>query len=345
MGKETPLVSVIVPVYNAGKYVANAINSVLAQTSSEWEMILVDDGSTDESLQICKRFEEQDPRIVVIHKENGGVGSARNVGIDTARGAYILFLDADDSILPCTILTASRVAEEYSADLVLFGGYENYLSKSETLTRQNPIETPIAGVYQKEPCKKLFPILADIHMATRQLFKRDVIIKNNIRFTDHKIAEDAVFFSDYYSVGLSCIIGIPDKLYSYSIRNNGSASQKYQPERVEDNFYMSSAIRKAAERLGMDEDSACQLSVQKSVITDLQLGIKNICLGEFRKSEKRTWLQKQIQIPEVLEAVKMVPIATCGSKNDKIKLLLLKGGFYAIAIELVSWKNRPQKQY
>ena len=95
----------------------------------------------------------------------------------------------------------------------------------------------------------------------------------------------------------------------------------------------------------MDEDSACQLSVQKSVITDLQLGIKNICLGEFRKSEKRTWLQKQIQIPEVLEAVKMVPIATCGSKNDKIKLLLLKGGFYAIAIELVSWKNRPPKQY
>lgn len=340
MCKKIPLVSVIVPVYNSEKYVTAAIKSVLNQTTNDWELILVDDGSADNSLQICQDFSSQDSRINVIHKENGGVGSARNTGIDAANGEYVLFLDADDTILPNTIMATSRVAEGYNADLVLFGGYVNYLNQNDSIVRQTPIETPIAGVYWKSPCKKLFPILSDIHMATRQLYRRRVIVENSIHFTDHKIAEDALFFSEYYSTNLSCIIGIPDKLFSYAIRDNGSASQKYQPERIENNFYMSSAIRDAAQKLDLSGDESCNFAVQKAVIVDLQLGIKNICLGDFNASEKTAWLKKQMKIPGVLEAVKRVPVSACGSKNDRIKLLLLKGGFYSLTIALVSRNNR-----
>lgn len=339
-----PLISVIIPVYNAEKYVADAIKSLINQTAENWEAILVDDGSTDNSPQICKEFAAKDSRITVIHKINGGVGSARNVGIDAADGKYILFLDADDRLVSTIIERLSFAAEKCDADLVLFGGYENHIDHNETVICQTPIDSPIVGVYQKAPSKALFPTLSDIHMVTRQLFRKDVISNNNVRFTDHKIAEDALFFIDYYGAGLSCVVGIQDKLFIYSVRDNGSASQKFQEERVNDNFYMSSAIRAASKKLNVEGDSVCRLAVQKAVVADLQLGIKNICLSDLTIMQRVSWLHKQMNIPEVSKAVKSVPISSCKSKNDKIKLLLLKDGFYAFTILLVSKKNGRGKR-
>lgn len=341
---DAPLISAIIPVYNAEKYVADAIGSLINQTAGNWEAILVDDGSTDNSLQICKEFAAKDSRITVIYKVNGGVGSARNVGIDAADGKYMLFLDADDGLVSTAIERLSFAAEKHDADLVLFGGYENHIDHNETVICQTQIDSPIVGVYQNAPSKALFPALSDIHMVTRQLFRKDVISNNNVRFTDHKIAEDALFFIDYYGADLSCIVGIPDKLFLYSIRDNGSASQKFQKERVTDNFYMSSAIRNVAKKLNVEGDPICRFAVQKAVVADLQLGIKNICLSDLTIAQRISWLHKQMSIPEVSKAVKSVPISSCKSNNDKAKLLLLKGGFYTFTILLVSRKNGRGKR-
>lgn len=95
-GGPTPKVSVIVPVYKAEKYLRKCVDSILAQTFRDFEVILVDDGSPDKSGEICDEYARKDPRVRVIHKENGGVSSARNKGIDEARGEYISFLDSDD---------------------------------------------------------------------------------------------------------------------------------------------------------------------------------------------------------------------------------------------------------
>lgn len=94
----TPTISVIVPVYNTEKYLPRCIESVLAQTFVDWEMLLIDDGSTDASGSICDEYAAKDERIRVFHKENGGVSSARNLGLDNARGEWITFVDADDYI-------------------------------------------------------------------------------------------------------------------------------------------------------------------------------------------------------------------------------------------------------
>ena len=98
MEMTTPVLSIIVPVYNVEKYLARCIDSILAQTFTDFELILVDDGSTDNSGEICDEYAGKDPRIIVIHKENGGVSSARNHGLDIARGEYITFVDSDDQI-------------------------------------------------------------------------------------------------------------------------------------------------------------------------------------------------------------------------------------------------------
>lgn len=91
-----PKFTVIIPVYNVAAYLAKCIDSVLKQEFKQYEVILIDDGSTDESGTICDKFAEQDKRIVVIHQKNKGLSAARNIGIENAKGEYILFLDSDD---------------------------------------------------------------------------------------------------------------------------------------------------------------------------------------------------------------------------------------------------------
>ena len=91
-----PKISIIIPVYNAEKYLRNCLDSVLNQSFADWEMLLVDDGSTDASPSICDEYAAKDGRIRVFHKENGGVSSARNLGLDNAKGEYITFIDSDD---------------------------------------------------------------------------------------------------------------------------------------------------------------------------------------------------------------------------------------------------------
>ena len=94
----TPKISVIIPIYNAENYVGRCIESVQAQTYNNWQMILVDDGSKDKSLEICQKYADVDDRISVIHQENAGPGIARNTGIAKASGNYVVFIDSDDYI-------------------------------------------------------------------------------------------------------------------------------------------------------------------------------------------------------------------------------------------------------
>ncbi|MBR0404346.1 MAG: glycosyltransferase family 2 protein [Eggerthellaceae bacterium] len=116
-----PLVSVIIPVYDIEAYVGDAICSVIRQTLSDWELICIDDGSHDGSLEICREFATADARITVVEQEHAGLGAARNHGVLLARGRYVYFLDGDDMIEPGALELCTRVAEENGSDLVLFG--------------------------------------------------------------------------------------------------------------------------------------------------------------------------------------------------------------------------------
>lgn len=109
--------SVIVPIYNREKSIKKCVDSILRQSEKDFELILVDDGSTDNSLKICKDFEKTDNRIIVIHKENGGVSSARNAGIDVARGKYVVFVDSDDYVDNNYL----EILSSKDADLVISG--------------------------------------------------------------------------------------------------------------------------------------------------------------------------------------------------------------------------------
>ena len=114
-------ISVIIPVYNSEKYVANTIENILNQTFTDFELILVDDGSKDSSGQICDIYAKKDARIKVIHKENGGICDARNKGLEIAQGKYIMFSDNDDTMELTTLEDNYKLIIENNADLVKFG--------------------------------------------------------------------------------------------------------------------------------------------------------------------------------------------------------------------------------
>ena len=117
-------VSIIVPVYNVEKYLKKAVESTLNQSYEKLQIILINDGSTDESGKICDKYKQKDSRIEVIHKENGGLSDARNKGLDIANGKYIMFLDSDDFFEKDAVEIMYRKIEEKNADFVI-GNYIN----------------------------------------------------------------------------------------------------------------------------------------------------------------------------------------------------------------------------
>lgn len=121
-----PLISIIVPVYNSEKTLDRCINSILKQTFHNWELLLINDGSTDRSREICDESAAKDQRIKVFHKTNGGVSSARNVGLDNAKGEWLTFCDSDDEILNNTFALYDRIIKEHNEIDLISCGYIIY---------------------------------------------------------------------------------------------------------------------------------------------------------------------------------------------------------------------------
>lgn len=126
----TPKISIISPVYNAERYIVKCLDSILVQTFQDWELILVDDGSSDKSGVICDEYAARDSRVIVIHKENGGVGAARQTGLDAVTGEYVIHADPDDWVEPTMLqeLYAKAVAE--AADVVICDYYVDTKKKN-----------------------------------------------------------------------------------------------------------------------------------------------------------------------------------------------------------------------
>lgn len=189
-------ISVIIPIYNAASSLDRCLCSVLDQTCTSFEVILVDDGSTDGSSAICDRYAEEDSRIVVIHKENGGVSSARNVGIEAAAGDYIMFLDSDDVLSP----DALEILCSRDADMVM-GGFRKVVSGQTKYVRVPKYDKFYKGLEQI--CGFLDDNIAakDCYMLNSSCFKlyrRQILVEHNLRFDEKlKYGEDKMFVFNF----------------------------------------------------------------------------------------------------------------------------------------------------
>jgi glycosyltransferase involved in cell wall biosynthesis len=220
-------ISVISPVYNAADFLPRAVGSVLMQEFDDFEVIIVNDGSTDASASVCDEMAEQDMRVRVIHKENGGVSSARNAGLDAARGEFVMFIDADDAIRD------GALEQMYSAnsDFVLAGfekvdGHkilESYCtSKSESYHGTGEI----CNFFDKVLPPKNTYIL---NSSCFKLFRRSLLVENGVRFVEGlSFAEDKIFVMSYLQY-VERVRTVAFVAYTYFIRS-GSLSSDMKSE-------------------------------------------------------------------------------------------------------------------
>lgn len=188
----TPKISVIVPVYNVEKYLPKCIDSILQQTFTDFELLLIDDGSPDNSGKICDEYAAKDSRIRVFHKENGGASSARNLGLDYAKGEWIAFSDSDDYVSPAYLEDMAKYIISKSSLVISEYNMKGKNALQLTTCYLTGIEA-IQYYFEKKVSKLSGPV--------SKLYNRSILKKNNIRFPiGIHMGEDAIFILRYLNV-------------------------------------------------------------------------------------------------------------------------------------------------
>ena len=217
------MVSIIVPIYNAEQYLRRCVDSILNQEYTDFELLLVNDGSTDASGDICEEYGDQDPRVIVIQKENTGVSDSRNRALDRARGKYLQFLDSDDWITPDATRLFVRAAEEYGCDMVIS---DFYRVVGERLSTKGDIEEE--GVLTREEfAAHMMENPADFYYGVlwNKLYRRDIVEEHNLRMdTDINWCEDFMFNLEYIRYA-KVFYALHAPIYYYVKRKGSLASQ------------------------------------------------------------------------------------------------------------------------
>lgn len=225
-----PLISVIVPVYNVEQYLPSCLDSILGSTYTNWECLLVDDGSTDRSGIICDRYAASDARFRVFHKENGGVSSARNKALENMNGEWLMFLDSDDEILASAMQNLLTAAMNSGSDMSM-GNYVSVRSKGDDI-HSNTYPTP--RTMSLEDVLTLFFVYPrgrfQGYLANR-IMKASVVRDNHLRFReDIYYKEDGLFLVQYLLYSKKDVPFITDVIYLYKIREGSAmmaASRRY----------------------------------------------------------------------------------------------------------------------
>ena len=227
------LVSVIIPAFNAEKTIKKCINSIENQNYSKLEIIIIDDGSTDLTVKVCKELACFDKRIKIISIANGGVSRARNIGIENSHGDWIVFVDADDWIKHDFIQNAIKKQKQYFCDTCCFNGAFVMENRVELM---KPIQ-PKSKVYKEDEIKALMNSLyipqqfinpgEYFRAVWGKLLSVTIIRKNGIRFSENiRIGEDALFLLDYFSKAKK--VYIEDSAFYFYLTSNLSATRKYR---------------------------------------------------------------------------------------------------------------------
>ena len=210
-------ISVIVPVYNAEKYIGRSIESILSQTFDNFEIVIIDDGSTDKSGEICDFYAQKDSRVRVIHKENGGGSLARKIGIDEARGKYIMFMDSDDAFVKSAFEKAHQTIKEQEVDIVQFGFYKTDSVENAMPVGSGEVKTFDGRDALLQIMTKKSPNLFN-NLFWCKIYKAEIVKKTKYNTARKKIDDVPMIARIFYYAEKVATVDIP--LYYYIQRND-----------------------------------------------------------------------------------------------------------------------------
>lgn len=282
-----PEISIIVPIYNAENFLHYCIDSILKQTYNNFELLLVDDGSPDNSGKICDEYAKKDHRVTVIHKENGGVSSARNAGIEVAEGEYICFVDSDDYL-----------EEDYLSGLIgvknCYSDIDNVWCGFQTVEDYN--KKNAAKVVASDICEMSFYNIKQIMslhekwldpMPWNKLYYTRIIIDNNIRFPlDLSLGEDFLFNLEYLDHTNGEIVIINKPLYNYIRNGKESLDNKYYSNLLEIYKRIDEFTYEYARKWNLDEEQFSK--IYNSAFYKYEVVMRNT----FSKENNESYLSK-----------------------------------------------------
>ena len=234
--ENNPKISIIVPIYNAEKFIDRCMASIEAQTFRDYEIILVNDGSTDNSAALCQKYREQNSRVTYIEKENGGAGSARNAGMEAARGKYLAFPDIDDWFEPEMYDELYRLAEKGDYDMV-FSGVNYYKQTPDGGVEYSRTQNIDAVRFtDRDTCREnimtFFPTTTIFDVPWNKLYKRSVVTENRIRFTDIRRCQDATFNIDFFNC-INSAASVDKAYYNYMENTVDDVRRKFPVDYID----------------------------------------------------------------------------------------------------------------
>lgn len=351
--KKTPEISVIMPVYNSEEYLHLAVNSVINQSMQAWELILIDDGSTDKSGDICDSYAFRDPRIRTIHQENQGITVTRNRGIAEAVGKYVAFIDNDDEYLPDVLEKAYDLAKEYDADIVKFGyrveeDYANGIKEIRNNCADRLIilsKDNIADEYQTVRNSGYF------YMIWNGIYRKELFLDKTLLFDESVIMgyEDWIFNNNIFLVPKVQVVA--DHIgYIHYQRYSHSTSKKFHPNQIEADMKAAKTEYELQKRLNEQYGTELKWLPRATdyLIDILSLFERKGCGYSFRKKK------------EVLEWVHSSRVFAILNNDSEIKKLpaqrrvlvsLFIGNRYALLIlcsrayfQYIMWKRKRTKR-
>lgn len=327
------------PVWNSEYSVEAAVCSVIEQDFNDWELIIVDDGSTDSSGKICDALAAQDSRIVVLHQENSGVSEARNAGIDAASGEFLAFLDSDDLFTPKMLSTLVSLADSTGCDSAACGNMLSYPDGHE-VCESPPLP---AGNYSTQQARLgvAIPLLSDRLCRApvngyiwRYIFRSDIVRRCGLRFSGAYL-EDELFLIEFFAAGASLCV-TDEALYVYS-QNPRSVTRSYLPD-FNETFFNSLRLKKQlVEKYSVDVpnhwlDNTCWAGLLIAVANEFAPG------NDASLRQKAKKIRSICEIEEYAHAVKCYAPSNM-PRNKSIVAALLRHRMYGALSLLYFIKN------
>lgn len=324
--------SIIMPVYNVEEYLERSIQSIISQTIDNWELLIVNDGSTDNSGMICEKYAEQDDRITVTHQKNAGSGRARAVALDKAKGDYICFVDPDDYLSKNALAENTDIVKTSQPDIIVNAYYEVQKEKNGNLSI-NKFENQIIGEFNKTSFKNNFSSFDKVGSRSlwNKVYNRKFLKDNNIEFTDQRVGQDALFNYTAYKHINSIIIN-KEAYYHYDVSRDGSAVKQYRSRRAEYEKNIADTYTRLIESWDLKEKYTVDILLSYWNVIFVELRNLSSKKNKFTNQIKNEKIHKLTEITEINQAVRKLNYKEMKNIFHKILLFCIKNAKY-------SWAN------
>lgn len=276
----SPLVSVVIPVYKVEKYLRRCVDSVLSQTYSNIEVILVDDGSPDICGDICEQYAESDRRVKVIHRQNGGLSAARNTGIDASKGNFLFFIDSDDAVAGDSIEYFMSTIQKDHSDIAIgsFQLVDERMALHPISSKEKHDEKSIIMNSEQVLTDSLYELNSTFH-AWGKLYKKELF--NDVRYPEGELYEDVGTTYKLYLQAAKISVCL-DKKYYYTVRKGSITHSHFQPKMM-DSIKFAKIILDVAEDTGVHSlKQAAKTYVFMSAVYMFEMLISSDEIKEFQ---------------------------------------------------------------